>query len=92
MPALIFDAYRQELHRLTTLLGHSQDLHVVRTTVVAGPDAVPGAEDRAVMLALVDQRERDVRGQALSLAARVFADRPKSVAARFAEWWGAWHE
>lgn len=88
----VLDPYRDELHRLTDLLGHNQDLDVLRTTLLAEPDVVASDGDRTVLLGLVEQREREVRGRAQALGAKVFAERPKCVAARFGGWWQAWHE
>lgn len=88
----VLDPYRDELHRLTDLLGHNQDLDVLRTTLLAEPDLVASEGDRTVLLGLVGQREREVRGQAQALGAKVFAEPPKCVAARFGGWWQAWHE
>jgi CHAD domain-containing protein len=88
----VLDPYRDELHRLTDLLGHNQDLDVLRTTLLAEPDVVASEGDRTVLLGLVAQREREVRGGAQALGAMVFAERPKCVAARFGGWWQAWQE
>jgi CHAD domain-containing protein len=78
----VLAARREEVHRLTDLLGDDHDLAVLREDAV---EDLTGRLDDATLrafLALVDRRRAELQSEALPLGRRLFAEEPDGFVAR----------
>ena len=83
----VAEAYGEEAHRLSELLGDDHDLAVLRARLergVALPAAV--AADLPPLLDLLDARRGELQRQARRLAARLYAERPEAFERRVGAW------
>lgn len=85
------DARRREAGRLGELLGGEHDLTVYRATLESESGWVASEVHLRDLLAAVDQRRAHLRRQARIPGARLYAEKPGRLAARFAAYWRAWH-
>lgn len=79
-----------ELHRLSELLGDEHDLADLARLLAAGPTERLERSDTAALLSLLELRRQQLRVEARSLGARVFAEPPKRLARRFRAYFEAW--
>lgn len=77
------------LDRLGNILGEDNDLAELSRLLSARPDLCPDARERSLFRALVMQRRNELQLAAEVLGRRVYAERPKALSSRFAEYWGA---
>ena len=88
-PELI-KALGDECHDLADLLGEEHDLAVLREVLATeAPTSV--AADSPVLEAIQEKRA-DLQQRALSLGARVYAEKPKAFVRRMGKYWRAWQE
>lgn len=76
---------------LSDHLGDAHDLAVLRATLMDDPAAFGEDRDVQAILALIEMRRGELRGQARFLGERLFAEKPGSLVRRFARYWDAWH-
>ncbi len=77
------------LDRLGNILGEDNDLAELVSVLAGRPDLCPNPRERSLFRALAAQRRSELQTAAEILGRRVYAERPKSVTHRFAEYWGA---
>ena len=76
----MLDPYEDAAHDLTDLLGDSQDLHVLRETLIGEPDLLGSHRDAQVVLALARRQQADLRARAEPLAAGSTRSAPRPPA------------
>ncbi len=74
------------VHELSDLLGDHHDL----TVLAADLAARPRVGSKAKMTALIEQRQAEILERALSLGARLYAEKPKAFGRRMRSYWDAW--
>lgn len=77
------------LDRLGTILGDDNDLAELTRLLSSRPDICPDARERSLFRALATQRRTELQLAAEVLGRRVYAESPKALASRFAEYWAA---
>jgi hypothetical protein len=88
----MIDGIADQAHELSDYLGDEHDLTVLAQTSVANKDSLQEATLSA-LLALIERYQSDLRKKALSLGRRLYEERPKVFAKRFAHLWTEWvHE
>ena len=80
---------RDEVHRLTDLLGDDHDLAVLRADALDDLAAELDAETLQLFLALVDRRRAELQAEAQPLGRRVLAEDTDAFVARARELWDA---
>jgi CHAD domain-containing protein len=76
----------KDLHRLSDLLGDDHDLAVLRRRL-ANP--LPVAADVDGVVGLIDHRRAELEGEAFSLGARIYAEKPRTFVRRMRSAWRA---
>ena len=96
---LIRDADRQMLgaladhaHDLADHLGDDHDLALLRETVQRRRTAFPEPANKRHLLEEIDQRRGELQFAAISLAERLYADKPKRFSKRLEQRWEAWRD
>jgi CHAD domain-containing protein len=79
-----------EMHELADYLGDEHDLTVLRQSALVERDAFASERTLAALLALIDQRQAELREKALVLGSRLYQEKPKAFAGRFATYWEEW--
>ncbi len=87
--APVMGPLRDEVKRLSDLLGDDHDLAVYREVLVSDEDRFGPPRDLQTLLALIDQRRQELQAWAHPLGQRVYADKPKTCAARIGRAWQA---
>jgi CHAD domain-containing protein len=77
----------KDLHRLADLLGDHHDLGVLRRRVIADPP--PVAADIDGIVGLIEHRQAELEGEALSLGSRIYAEKPGAFVRRMRSAWRA---
>jgi CHAD domain-containing protein len=77
----------KDAHRLADLLGDDHDLVVLRQALTG--EASHTAADLDAVVGLIGHRQQELRGQALQLGARVYAEKPKPFMRRMRAMWRA---
>lgn len=77
------------LERLGNILGEDHDLAELLELLGNRPDLCPDPRERSLFRALANQRRSELQIAAEILGRRVYAEKPKSLASRFGEYWGA---
>lgn len=80
---------RDEVHRLTDLLGEDHDLAVLRADALGDLTAHVETATLQRFLVLLDRRRTVLQDEALPLGRRLFADDAETFVARAREQWGA---
>jgi CHAD domain-containing protein len=75
---------------LSDLLGDDHDLAVFRTTLLGEQDSFGGKTEIQALIGLIDRRRAELQARARPLGERLFADKPKRLAARFRSYWKSW--
>ena len=76
----------ERTHELTDLLGDHHDLAVLGEDLAARE----GVGSKAEIGALIEQRQAELLDRALTLGARLYAERPKAFGRRIHAYWAAW--
>ncbi|HWF09916.1 MAG TPA: CHAD domain-containing protein [Bryobacteraceae bacterium] len=84
-------AYEKSLKDLETWLGDDHNLAVLRDRVVAEPSFYGADRDVERFLDLVDKRQKELRDRSVSLAARVYEEKPRDFDRRMRHLWDTWH-
>ena len=77
------------LDRLGSILGDEHDLAELIDLLEVRTDLCPNPRERSLFKALTNQRRSELRVAAEILGRRIYAEKPKSVNARFGEYWEA---
>ena len=83
-------AREKSLKELETWLGDDHNLFVLRGLVSAEPAAFGEAAMVDALLDLLDDRQKELRRNALSLGARLYDEKPKAFRRRVAHLWEEW--
>lgn len=75
---------------LSDLLGDDHDLAVFRTTLLGDQDSFGGKTEVQALIGLIDRRRAQLQTEARPLGERLFAEKPKRLAARFRSYWKSW--
>lgn len=81
---------RDQVKRLSDLLGDDHDLGVFRALLVDETDRFGRQRDLQALLALIDQRRRELEAWSHPLGQRLYAEKPKRYADRMGRIWQAW--
>jgi CHAD domain-containing protein len=81
---------RRELKKLESLLGDAQDLAALRAGLNAPPGTTLGDSLKQRLETVIDERQRQLRRQAVALGRRVYAEKPGCLRKRLGACWSAW--
>ncbi len=84
-------AQESSLKNLETWLGDDHNLVVLRGKLDEHPEQFGEAREIKLFLALMDQHQRELREQAVSLGQRIYERKPKQLTRDFEKLWDAWH-
>ena len=79
-------------HDLSDHLGDDHDLALLREEVQRRAEAFGTPADQRHVLELIDRRRGELQFAAVSLADRIYAEKPKKLTRRVASRWQAWRE
>ena len=79
-----------QAHKLSDYLGDEHDLTVLRETAEAHRAAFRDPASLAALLAFIDRARGELREKAMLLGARLYEEKPKAFAKRFAQYWRDW--
>jgi CHAD domain-containing protein len=79
-------------HDLSDHLGDDHDLALLRETVQRRTAAFGDPSHKRHLLEEIDQRRGELQFAAISLAERIYADKPKRFSKRLEKRWAAWRE
>jgi CHAD domain-containing protein len=89
----MMSASEKNLKDLETWLGNDHNLVVLRARIVAEPAFYGKQKDIDLALDLIDRHQEELREQSLSLAERIFAEKPSEFTRRMKHLWDTWrHE
>lgn len=89
----LMKGYRRSLSELADVLGTDHDLAGLREVLTNAADEGVDVRTVQAVVALIDQRRRELQAQADVKGRRIYAERPNALAARFATYWDCWqHE
>ncbi len=83
-------AYEKSLKDLETWLGNDHNLAVLRERIAAEPAFYGTREETDLLLDLIDRYQTELRGAAIALAERVYAEKPREFVARMHHLWDTW--
>ncbi|MBU2569923.1 MAG: CHAD domain-containing protein [Gammaproteobacteria bacterium] len=85
-------ARRDEAEKLGELLGNHHDLCVLRAWVLNDPASSAKEEVLTSFIKLVEERTAQIERESKPLGRRLFAEKPKHLARRFAIYFSVWSE
>jgi CHAD domain-containing protein len=88
----VMHAYEKSLKDLETWLGNDHNLAVLRGNIVIEPAFYGTKEDTHLMLDLIDRYQTELRGASISLAERIYAEKPREFVARMQHLWDDWKQ
>ena len=89
----VMKASEKSLKDLETWLGNDHNLFVLRARIVAEPALYGKQADVELALKLIDKYQKELREQSLSLAERIFDEKPRGFTRRMKHLWDMWrHE
>jgi CHAD domain-containing protein len=83
----VMDAYRREMRNLTEALGMDHDLALLLPIVRGDPESFGGDDGARVLVELIHRRRADLQDQARVLGKRIYAEKPRTLVARFKARW-----
>ena len=78
------------LEHLGDVLGDEHDQAQLISLVASLPDMVADPDERHLLVALSQQRRRELQGAALVMGRRIYAESPERFAGRLGAYWAAW--
>jgi len=78
------------LSHLGDVLGDDHDQSELVRLVASLPDLMPDPDERNLLVALSQQRRRELQGAALVMGRRIYAESPDRFAVRLEAYWSAW--
>lgn len=87
----VLEARETSLKSLETCLGDDHNLVVLCDKIGAEPELFGPPDDIHLLLALANQRQRELRQDALSLGERLYEEKPRDFTRSFSKLWEAWH-
>ena len=82
----------QALDHLGEALGAEHDLAQLLLLLVQHPEVCPDPTERALLVALSQHRRRELQAAAITMGARVYAEKPANFTKRMSVYWDAWME
>ena len=79
-----------ELKQLGERLGEDHDLFLLTERKTMKRFEKEAVQDAEALKALVDERQRELRAQALALGVRFYQERPKVFCRRLRQYWKRW--
>jgi CHAD domain-containing protein len=79
-----------QAHQLSDLLGDHHDLAVLGEDARNRRDRFDSEADLEAILVAIDRRQATLLDEALSIGARLYAEKPKAFVDRFEGYWSAW--
>jgi CHAD domain-containing protein len=86
----VMQAQEASLKNLQTWLGDDHNLVVLREKLESEPGKYGDDKTVEVFLTLADQHQRELRDNSISLAERVYDEKPKQLTLRMSKLWDAW--
>jgi CHAD domain-containing protein len=78
------------LSHLGDVLGDDHDQGELVRLVGSLPDLMPDPDERNLLVALSQQRRRELQGAGLVMGKRIYAEAPDRFALRLEAYWSAW--
>ncbi|MGQ0847829.1 MAG: CHAD domain-containing protein [Actinomycetota bacterium] len=78
------------LEQLGDVLGDEHDQAGLASLVTSIPDLTPDPDERYLLIALSNQRRRELHGAARVMGVRVYAESPDQFIRRIKAYWSAW--
>jgi CHAD domain-containing protein len=89
----MMSAYEKSLKDLETWLGNDHNLAVLHERIVAEPAFYGKRKDIDLILGLMDRYQKELRDQSVSLADRIYEEKPRDFTRRMEHLWDTWrHE
>jgi CHAD domain-containing protein len=89
----VMNAYEKSLKDLETWLGSDHNLAVLRDRIAADPAFYGSPHDIDLLFDLIDRYQKELRDQSISLAARIYEEKPREFRRRIRHLWDTWqHE
>jgi CHAD domain-containing protein len=85
-------AYEKSLKDLETWLGDDHNLAVLREKIVAEPALYGEQKDIDLILDLIDKYQQELRDRSLSLAERIYEEKPSAFIHRMNHLWDTWRQ
>jgi CHAD domain-containing protein len=85
-------AYEKSLKDLETWLGDDHNLAVLRQRIVADPAFYGEQEDIDLIFDLIGNYQNELRQQSLSLAERIYEEKPSAFTLRMKHLWDTWRQ
>ena len=78
------------LSHLGDVLGDDHDQAELVRLVASLPDLMPDPDERNLLVALSQQRRRELQGAAVVMGKRIYAESPDRFTRRLEAYWSAW--
>jgi CHAD domain-containing protein len=88
----VISAYEKSLKHLEDWLGIDHNLAVLREKIVAEPGFYGKEKDIELVLDLIDKYQKELRDRSLSLARRIYEEKPREVTRRMKHLWDTWRQ
>jgi CHAD domain-containing protein len=88
----VMQAHEASLKNLETWLGEDHNLVVLREKLTSAPEQFGGHEAVADFLPLIEQQQQKLRADSITLARRLYAEKPRAVVRNFEALWSAWRK
>ena len=82
--------YEKSLKDLETWLGNYHNLAVLREKIVAEPAFYGSRKDIDLVVDLIDEYQKELRNRSLSLARRIYDEKPREFTRRMEHLWDTW--
>ena len=86
----VLHGYEKSLKELETWLGDDHNLVVLRETIEATPEFYGMSKEVAALYDLMENYQKELRGNAVSLGQRIYEVKPKQFTDRMKHLWDAW--
>ena len=89
----VMDAFEDEAHRLSSLLGDDHDIAELRHFLRHHPEEVALNDiEQKVLMPLMEHRQYKLRQQAQGLGQKLYAEEPDAFSDRIASYWDTWFQ
>ncbi|HEX4275528.1 MAG TPA: CHAD domain-containing protein [Bryobacteraceae bacterium] len=86
----VMSGYEKSLKELETWLGDDHNLAVLRDRIVAEPAFFGNKRSIDLVLELIEGQQKELRGKSLSLAERIYEEKPREFDRRIGHLWETW--
>jgi CHAD domain-containing protein len=88
----VLEPLEGRFHELSDALGDVHDLVVIADRLRAAPDRFGGDAQVRAVCDMADTRRTELERRAVSVGARLYAEKPSRYADRMGAYWHVWHE